>query len=57
MSNSLEIDNIIASAAMEGIVLDQDTIADLDKIERGELNADDAVAAVIARIRAHQPAG
>ena len=48
---SLQVDNIIASAAMEGITLDQDTIDDLVKIERGELDADDAVAECIARLR------
>ncbi len=51
MGHSLEIDNIIASTAMEGGVLDEITVDALGQIERGERSADDIVDEIIARVR------
>ena len=51
MGHSLEIDNIIASTAMEGGVLDEVTVAALGQIERGERSAEDVVEEIIARVR------
>lgn len=56
MRYSLQVDNIIATSAMEGITLDQATIDALVKIERGELDADEHVEAVKTRLRALQHA-
>ncbi len=54
MGHSLEIDNIIASTAMEGGVLDQATIEALGQIERGERSADDVVEELVAQARSHR---
>ena len=51
MGHSLEIDNIIASTAMESGVLDEVTVEALGQIERGERSAEDVVEEIIARVR------
>ncbi len=54
MGHSLEIDNIIATTAMEGVTLDESVIDDLDKIERRERSADEIVEERVTRLRSHQ---
>ena len=53
MGHSLEIDNIIATTAMEGVALDESAIDDLGKVERRERSADDIVDDRIPRLRSH----
>lgn len=56
MGHSLEIDNIIASTAMEGGVLDEATVEALGQIERGERSADDVVEEIINQVRSRRSA-
>lgn len=49
MGHSLEIDNIIATTAMEGVALDESIIDDLGRV--GERSADDVVQDRISRLR------
>lgn len=51
MGHSLEIDNIIATTAMEGVTLDESVIDDLGKVERRERSADEIVDDRISRLR------
>ncbi len=53
MGHSLEIDNIIATTAMEGVTLDESVIDDLGKVERAERSADEIVDERISHLRSH----
>ena len=53
IGHSLEVDNIIATTAMEGVTPDESVIDDLGKVEPGERSADEIVDDRISRLRSH----